>query len=702
MRGFPIGSKIFHEILEQFQHLLALRETMLIPYSIGLARPMICLFRFSSVILLLVGARFPVAHAQQLAFELESPAGEMVRVSAAPSRSDSLSGNSLTCVCFLGTECPMARSYVSRLNELQRAYRNDGLRIVGVMSNRQDSADDVRNYVSSLNVQFEVAMDERNRVADQFGATRTPEVFLLDDQLKLRYHGRVDDQYAPSVARTTARREDLRIAIDELLSGKTVSVKETKAFGCVIGKYPPSGAQFEKNEITFTEHVFPVLQVHCMECHRSGEIGPFAMDRYEEVVGWAETMLETIDDGRMPPWHADRQHGDFSNERFMPHSDRELIRAWVAGGAKQGDPRNLVTVEPYDLGWQLEREPDLVLPMRDRPFIVPKDGVVEYQYFVVDPEFEADQWIAAAQVMPGSRDVVHHAIVFVRPPDGSRFQGVGWLTAYVPGQRLLPMPPGRARKVPAGSKLVFQMHYTPNGTEREDITRVGLLFANPSEITHSVFTLMAIDQEFEIPPETADHRVHATLPRLPSEGELMAVTPHMHYRGKSFQVTAELQTPADPPAKRTLLNVPRYDFNWQHTYQFREPIALSELRSVAFEAAFDNSEGNPFNPDPHQWVTWGDQTWEEMAVAFFQVSIPLNAVGDTPPLAAKENRAAQARIESYVERVFKNLDKNQDGIIQKSEGAIVVRHLNFDRWDLNGDGKATRDEVRQVAEQLHQ
>ena len=171
-------------------------------------------------------------------------------------------------------------------------------------------------------------------------------------------------------------------------------------------------------------------------------------------------------------------------------------------------------------------------------FVVPADGTVEYQYFVVDPGFTEDRWVTAAQVIPGNPAIVHHSIVFIRPPDGARFRGVGWLGAYVPGQRTFLLPPGRARFVPAGSKLVFQQHYTPNGQAQEDLTRVGLLFGDAAEITHEVFTLVGIDQEFEIPPYAPAFTVDGQVRWFPPRGELLAIMPHMHLRGKSFRFWA--------------------------------------------------------------------------------------------------------------------------------------------------------------------
>ncbi|MEZ6134151.1 MAG: redoxin domain-containing protein [Pirellulaceae bacterium] len=638
-----------------------------------------------------------LAIAVQLSFELPSVGGESVRVQSGESN--------LTAVCFLGAQCPMARSYAATLNRLQNKYAKNGVRIVGVFSNSQDSIEDVQRYANELRVEFSVVHDAQNDIADRYAATRTPEVFLLDRELKLRYHGRIDDRLSPGVTRQSATREDLRIAIDEFLAGKPVSVIDTVALGCLIGRVPRStpATALPPDSPTYARDIAPMLQRNCVECHRQDEIGPFAMESYGDVVGWAETMLETMDNGRMPPWHAAPGPVEILDARRMPPEDKELFRRWLEAGAPEGDPADLPPPREYVAGWQLPREPDKVVNMRSHPFRVPADGTVEYQYFVAELDFDEDMWISAAEVIPGRRNVVHHAIAFVRPPDGADFSGIGWLSAYVPGQRVVPLPTGYARRVPAGSKLVFQMHYTPNGMEQLDTTKIGLLFADPKSVTHEVFTLMAIDQEFEIPPG-AEHTVHARLPWLPEDGEVLAVTPHMHFRGKSFKLFSDAFR--DMP----LLSVPNYDFNWQHTYAFARALPAQELKELKFEAVFDNSANNPFNPAPDEWVTWGDQTWEEMAVAFFAVARPLasgsgggggrltRAEADTNDIRVSENAA---KIDDYVAKVLAQLDANGDGLVRHGETGILLRRWTFNRWDKNGDDVITRDEIQQVAESLY-
>ncbi len=389
------------------------------------------------------------------AFRTTSVSGETVVVDGAAK---------VTVVCFLGVECPVVQLYTSRLSMMASSLKDQGVRFVGVNSNHQDSMEDVRRFCDQMMPTFPIVRDESGAIADAYGAKRTPEVFVLDSDLTIRYQGRIDNQYSPGITRPAATQQDLRKAIEELLADKPVTTARTEAVGCFIGRHRSKPS--DMSSVTWSSSVSDVLKRNCLECHRTGDIGPFSMESYDEVIGWADTMLETIDNGRMPPWHAESGHRPLANERRMSEQDRQIFRDWVKLGLPKGDESAAAIALPEAKDWQMEKAPDAEFVMRDKPFIVPAEGTVDYQYFVVDPGFKEDKWVREAQIIPGNRGVVHHAIAFIRPPDGSPFRGVGWLTAYVPGQRLAALPSGYARKVPAGSKIVFQMHYTPNGKEQ--------------------------------------------------------------------------------------------------------------------------------------------------------------------------------------------------------------------------------------------
>ena len=283
-----------------------------------------------------------------------------------------------------------------------------------------------------------------------------------------------------------------------------------------------------------------------------------------------------------------------------------------------------------------------------------------------------------------------------RPPDGERFRGIGWLTAYVPGSRAGTFPEGSAIRVPAGSKFVFQQHYTPNGTEQTDLTKLGLTFGKDEEITHEVYTLVGIDQEFEIPPNADSHQVSMRVPYLPPDAELLAVMPHMHLRGKAFRLFAERDGESS-----ILLDVPKYDFNWQHSYEFAEPIALSSIDGLKCDVTFDNSAKNPVNPDPQEVVTWGDQTWEEMAVAFFEVKEPREKPASAEPVPDEKKTPDSpellARMAAEADRILGLFDKNEDGVVTRYETPNAFRRRAFWEIDRDRDGKLTRAEIEQTA-----
>lgn len=639
----------------------------------------------------------------------------------------------LTVVCFLGTECPLARLYGPRLETMANEFGRSDVLFIGINSNPQDSPADMARYAAAHAIGFPIAKDADQSIANLFHATRTPEVFVMDRTGRIRYRGRIDDQYQPGKARPEPTRHDLREAIAALLEGRAVSRAETEAVGCAITRLARSaGAVAEARggnvsadnpsdvrQVTFTRDIAPILNRHCVECHREDAIGPFALTDYDEVVGWGEMILEVIDQGRMPPWHADPSIGEFTGARHIGAAERDTLAAWLAQGMPAGDPHDLPETPTWAGGWSLPTPPDVQLEMRDRPFVVPAEGTVEYQYFVVDPGWDTDRWVRAAQVLPGDARVVHHTIVFVRPPDGSRFRGVGWIGGYVPGQRSEALPPGHARLVPANSKLVFQMHYTPNGRKSEDLTRLGIWFADPEDVTDEVFTRIAIDQSFEIPPGAASHSVALRLDSFPPASRLLAVMPHMHLRGKSFRLDVRRAGDvrgegSEGASAETVLSVPRYDFNWQHWYRFAEPLPLDDIEALEMTVRFDNSAANPVNPDPTEYVTWGDQTWEEMAVAFLDLAQPLTraestqsgrmdtahagehgASGVTEPAA--DDHADHEQVRRAAAAFLARMDADGDGIVSRDETPLAFREFGFWRFDSNRDGRLQRGEIEAAA-----
>jgi len=312
-----------------------------------------------------------------------------------------------------------------------------------------------------------------------------------------------------------------------------------------------------------------------------------------------------IHNGRMPPWFANPQYGGFKNDKRMTDQEKQLFDAWVDNGCPEGDPEQLPEPREWVVGWGIP-EPDQVVYIQDEPVNIPAEGVVDYRYYSVDPGWTEDKWIQAAEARPDNRGVVHHIIVFFQPPKEARARGFreqGAVAGYAPGMPPFVHAAGTASFVPAGSKLVFQMHYTPNGSPQKDRSFVGIKFADPKTVKYRIHGGMAPNFLFSIPPGADNYEI-TSRKRFRRDTILLTMTPHMHLRGKSFRYEAIY-----PDGRREiLLDVPHYDFNWQLRYELAEPKFLPKGTKLFCTAHFDNSEENLANPDPTETIHWGDQT----------------------------------------------------------------------------------------------
>jgi len=311
---------------------------------------------------------------------------------------DDFAESKLVVVAFWGTECPLAKLYAGRLTKLAQRHDAGDVAFLAVFSNQQDSLEELQHFARKYGFEFPVLRDVGNVVADQFGAVRTPEVFVLDRSRVVRYRGRVDDQYDVGVQRPGSLRNDLAVALDELLAGQQVSVPRTNSPGCIIGRVKPVD---ETADVTWSKQIAAIFQRRCQECHRPGEIGPFPLIAYEDTLGWGPMIAEVVQQQRMPPWFANPKHGDFSNEARLSDEEKELIFAWVAAGQPAGDLAAAPSPRAFHSDWRIA-EPDAVVHMSDEPFDVPAEGIVDYQWYFVDPGFTEDKWIKAAEAKPGA------------------------------------------------------------------------------------------------------------------------------------------------------------------------------------------------------------------------------------------------------------------------------------------------------------
>jgi hypothetical protein len=401
----------------------------------------------------------------------------------------------------------------------------------------------------------------------------------------------------------------------------------------------PKVAAAQPTTPAFYHDVLPILQEHCQSCHRPGEIAPMPLMTYQQARPWSGAIRDAVRSKKMPPWFADARFGHFANDPSLTADEIETLSRWADAHAPHGNPKDAPPQPHWARGWNIP-QPDVVLRM-PKPVRLPAKGDVDYTYEIVPTGFTEDKWVQMSEVRPLRRDHVHHAVVYIRPPDsqwlrdapmGVPFTAMSlanekdrhdaeWtdsdcLLVYAPGSSPDQWPEGMAKFIPRGSDLVFQMHYTTNGRAASDQTSIGVVFATQPP-TQRVLTLQLTNDHFVIPARDPDYRVevHGT---LPNDATLLSFFPHLHLRGKKFDYNI-----IQPDGKiiETLLSV-NYNFYWQLSYRLAEPRFLkagTELQAVAW---FDNSSANPHNPNPNVSVTWGDQTYDEMMVGFFDLAVP--------------------------------------------------------------------------------
>jgi hypothetical protein len=419
----------------------------------------------------------------------------------------------------------------------------------------------------------------------------------------------------------------------------------TSLLVCIAATILASAAPHQRGRIslphqtpTFYRDVLPIFQQHCQSCHRSQGIGPMPLETYDQARRKAADMIAKVTSHKMPPWFADPRFGHFANDPTLSAQEIATLRAWAESGASPGDPRDAPPPLQWAAGWNIP-QPDIVLKM-PAAINIPARGTIEYTYEIVPTGFTEDKWVRMSQVLPSSPQHVHHAVVYIRPPDSpwlrsapigipfsastlhdpklvndSHWTDSDMLLVYAPGSSPDNWPEGMAKMIPAGSDLVFQMHYTTNGKPATDQTSAGIIFAKQPP-QQRVITLQLTNDSFLIPPGADDYpvEVHGT---LPNDATLLRLFPHMHLRGKRF----EYNIVHPDKTKETLLRV-NYDFHWQLSYKLADPRPLKAGTTLQAIGWFDNSPNNPHNPDPSKVVRWGDQTSDEMLVGFFDIAVP--------------------------------------------------------------------------------
>jgi|TARA_B110000211_G_scaffold90244_1_gene105385 peroxiredoxin len=586
-----------------------------------------------------------------------------------------------------GNGCPIVRNAVPAYRQVRDNYQEQGVKFFLLNSNLQDNKTTIAKEVADFGFDIPVLVDENQLVGESLNVTRTAEVFVIDPKSrKIVYHGPVDDRLTYQNQKAKAEFSYLSDALDAVIAGETVKISQVDAPGCIVN-FPERDNKERHTNISYHDTIAPILEERCVECHQVGGIGPWAMTSYDMIKGFSPMIREVIRTDRMPPWHSDPNIGSFLHDRSLTSNEIKTLVHWIEAGSPRGegydplaDPRESLPDWPLGV-------PDLILTVPS--FDVPATGVVDYQRpYVVNP-LEEGKWLRASTVKVGSRESVHHVLTgyLKEIPKSGQSNEVRWgasVGGYAVGAESMIAREGLGTYIPAGGAIGLQMHYTPFGREVTDTTQIGLYFYDkrpPRMLRNSVI----MDFSIEIPPEKANHAETAYL-EFPKDAELFYAFPHAHYRGQSS--TLAIRYPDG--REEMILSLPKYDFNWQRAYEFKDPIKVPAGAKLIARYTYDNSTQNAANPDPSKKIVWGDQSFEEM----LYTAISYRWSDET---SADQKGEYQELLNAG--RLFGMLDDNIDESIQKDEiRGRAGRRLagNFDRLDRNGDGALSWQEYSAI------
>jgi peroxiredoxin len=494
-----------------------------------------------------------------------------------------------------GNGCTASRAAAKGLSALRAKYQAQGVEFLGIDSNLSDTPESIAKQAKADGIEMPILNDGLQLIGESLGFSRNGEVLIVNPQnWKVVYRG----AYAKGSYGYVAD------ALDATLAGTPVKVAQTDAGGCNI-VMPERDRRGAHAQISYEKTIAPMLSEHCVACHREGGIAPWQMSSYDMVRGFSPMIREVLRTKRMPPWHADPHYGVFSNDRSLTAEQTKTLVHWIEAGSPRGtgvDP--LTSVKKDWPVWPLGT-PDLVVNLPK--FDVPATGVIPYQMWTVDNPLDHDVWVRAVDFLPGARANLHHIIATIGGEmAGQKRDTDGSLADFVPGSEPLQIPPESGILLKKGAKFGFQAHYTVNGKEASDVTQMGLYFMDKPPQYRYRAAIMA-NPRIKIPANTKSYTNDATY-KFDREVLVYSLHPHAHFRGAAAEFVA--QYPDGHEA--VLLNVPKYEFNWQTTYELKTPIVLPAGTAVKYSMTYDNSTQNKANPDPNREVPWGQQTWDEM------------------------------------------------------------------------------------------
>jgi len=609
-------------------------------------------------------------------------------------------------IAFTNTSCPVSRKYAPTLAALEKEFQDRNVVFVFVNPTSSDKPELVSEAITTHGFQGHYVSDNDGYIATAVGATHTTDAIVLDASRTIVYRGAVDDQYGTSYTRDEPRETFLADAITATLAGERPVVAATTAPGCPLD-FEPTGTL--RTSVTYHNRISRIIQSHCLECHRDGGVAPFALSSCEEVKGQSGSVRRVIEEDIMPPWFAaDPAEGTvspFANDCSLAQADKTALLDWLNGGKPEGDPADAPLPRSFHDGWQIGK-PDLIVQLAS-PIAVKAGGTMPYQNVIVDTGLPETKYVKAVEVLPTAREVVHHVLVFVMPPGKRGAAGVvteddeeedgtsGFFAAYAPGYDALVFNEGYGKVLPAGSRLKFQIHYTPNGTATKDQSMIGMIFLDEKP-EYLVDVTGVAQPRLAIPPGAADHEVVANQP-IPKDATILAFFPHMHLRGKAFRYEAIL-----PDGRtQTLLDIPRYDFNWQLSYRFAEPVTLPAGSTLRATAIFDNSKDNPANPDPTRTVRWGPQTYDEMMIGYVEYYMADGRLGRGGRGGALRDRLSNLGSGNGIELLFNRMDSNSDGKVSGDELPADQKDRLL-RLDADKDGALSLEEAKRLTQILKQ
>jgi thiol-disulfide isomerase/thioredoxin len=522
-------------------------------------------------------------------------------------------------IAFTTTSCPITKKYAPTLARLEKEFGAQGVKFLFVNPTASDSRESIKAAIKDHGFVGRYVHDRDGRLTAALGAQATTEVFILDAARTLIFRGAVDDQYGFGYSLDAPRQNYLKDALVAALARQSPAVAATAAPGCALDVKP---VVVLTKDLTYHNRISRLIQNNCLECHHAGGVAPFSLETYEDVKAHAAMVRKQVDRGLMPPWFAaPSQAGEpshWANDRSLAGPDKRDLLAWLASDKPLGNSADSPLARTFPSQWRIG-EPDAVFQL-PQPVAVKAEGTMEYQFITVQTSFPEDRWVNAYEIIPTAREVVHHVIVTVHPkgttPEDQAEAGEGYWAAYVPGNSSRVMPAGFGKKLPAGAIISFQIHYTPNGKATQDQMRLGVKFAaQPPEYTVHVLALPQVN--LNIPPGEPNH-VETAEQRVPYNLNLTAFMAHTHVRGKSFKY--EVTYPDG--RNETLLDIPRYDFNWQLRYECAETKRIPAGSLMKITAIYDNSPDNPANPDPTKTVRWGKQTSDEMMIGYMECYTP--------------------------------------------------------------------------------